>query len=253
MRYVRFQKGAVEGYGVQEKDKIWEIKGDPFGAFIVTQESYALNEVKLLAPVLPSKLVCVGLNYRDHAREMNEPLPKEPLIFIKPSTAVIGPEEVIRRPRQSQRVDYEAELAVVVKKRARNVPAERASEYILGYTCANDVTARDLQKRDGQWTRAKSFDTFAPLGPAIVDEIDPHHLKIEAYLNGHRKQSSSTEQLIFSPEELLSFISGIMTLLPGDVILTGTPSGVGPMLAGDEIEIVIEGIGSLKNTVANVD
>ncbi|HNY65630.1 MAG TPA: fumarylacetoacetate hydrolase family protein [Deltaproteobacteria bacterium] len=210
----------------------------------------AVEIERFLAPVQPGKIVAVGLNYRDHAREMGYELPKEPVLFMKPSTAVIGPFEEIRYPAQSSRVDYEAELAVVMGRTCRNVPASQAKGFILGYTCLNDVTARDLQTKDGQWTRAKSFDTFAPIGPWIVTDIDdPHALDITARLNGEVKQSSNTSNLIFSVFDLVAFISGVMTLNPGDVIATGTPSGVGPMQAGDEIEIEIKGIGVLKNKV----
>lgn len=207
---------------------------------------------RFLAPVQPSKIIAVGLNYRDHAREMGLDLPGEPILFMKPSTAVIGPFEEIRYPSQSSRVDYEAELAVVIGTACRNIRASRAKDCILGYTCLNDVTARDLQAKDGQWTRAKSFDTFAPIGPWIATDIeDPHALSITARLNGEVKQSSNTSNLIFSVFELVEFISSVMTLKPGDVIATGTPSGVGPMLPGDEIAIEIEGIGVLSNRVSS--
>ncbi len=207
---------------------------------------------RFLAPVQPSKIIAVGLNYRDHAREMGLELPGEPILFMKPATAVIGPFEEIRYPSQSSRVDYEAELAVVIGTTCRNVRASRAKDCILGYTCLNDVTARDLQAKDGQWTRAKSFDTFAPIGPWIATDIeDPHALSITARLNGEVKQSSNTSNLIFSVFELVEFISSVMTLKPGDVIATGTPSGVGPMLPGDEIAIEIEGIGVLNNRVSS--
>ena len=207
---------------------------------------------RFLAPVQPSKIIAVGLNYRDHAREMGLDLPGEPILFMKPSTAVIGPFEEIRYPSQSSRVDYEAELAVVIGTACRNIRASRAKDCILGYTCLNDVTARDLQAKDGQWTRAKSFDTFAPIGPWIATDIeDPHALSITARLNGEVKQSSNTSNLIFSVFELVEFISSVMTLKPGDVIATGTPSGVGPMLPGDEIAIEIEGIGVLNNRVSS--
>jgi 2-keto-4-pentenoate hydratase/2-oxohepta-3-ene-1,7-dioic acid hydratase in catechol pathway len=176
-------------------------------------------------------------------------LPKEPLLFLKPSTSVIGPGEALVYPKMSKQVDYEAELAVVIRKVAKAVPEERAAEYILGYTCFNDVTARDLQSKDKQWTRAKGFDSFAPIGPWIVTDIDPHHLEVSSYLNGERRQHSNTKNLIFGPHRLVSFISYVMTLLPGDVIATGTPSGIGPMAIGDKIDVVIQGIGTLSNTV----
>jgi 2-keto-4-pentenoate hydratase/2-oxohepta-3-ene-1,7-dioic acid hydratase in catechol pathway len=193
--------------------------------------------------------VAVGVNYQDHAAEFKKDLPKEPLLFLKPSTAVLGPQEPIHLPSRSRRVDYEAELAVVIRKRTSKIGPEETPDFILGYTCINDVTARDLQKEDGQWTRAKGFDTFAPLGPWIVTDLSPDNLKIESYLNGERRQSASTVQLIFKVPALVSFISQVMTLLPGDVIATGTPAGVGPMKSGDTIEVVIEGIGRLTNPV----
>ncbi len=205
---------------------------------------------KLLAPVLPGKIIAVGLNYRDHAQEMGLALPQNPILFMKPSTSVIGPDDKISYPAQSGRVDYEAELGVVISRKCRNVKAGRARDFIFGYTCLNDVTARDLQAADGQWTRAKSFDTFAPIGPWIVTDIeDPHNLAISSRLNGELKQSSSTSNLIFSVFDLVEFISSVMTLEKGDLIATGTPSGIGPMNRGDEIRIEIEGIGTLTNTV----
>lgn len=210
----------------------------------------ALEIERIAAPVIPGKIIAVGLNYRDHAREMALEIPSEPILFMKPSSSVIGPDETIRYPSQSSRVDYEAELAVVIGTTCRNVNAASAQDCILGYTCFNDVTARDLQAKDGQWTRAKSFDTFTPLGPWIVTGLnDPHGLTVTARLNGEVRQSSNTANLIFSVFDLVEFISHIMTLDPGDVIATGTPSGVGPMECGDVVEIEIEGIGVLKNTV----
>jgi len=197
----------------------------------------------------PSKIVCVGLNYKDHARELGMKLPGEPVIFIKPPSCVIGNDDYIIYPKGVKRLDYEAELALVVKRKARNVSEKDACKYISGYTCFNDVTARDLQKRDIQWTRAKSFDTFAPIGPRVVGNIDPLRLDIRLYKNGILRQASNTRNLIFSPYKLLSFISHIMSLLPGDVITTGTPSGVGSMDDGDTVEVVIDGIGVLRNKV----
>lgn len=213
-------------------------------------KEYALEKVTVLPPCKPTKIVCVGLNYKDHAAEMKEALPEEPVLFLKPPSSVIAHGSNIIYPKQSARVDYEAELGIVISKRAHNVPAKHAKDHILGYTCFNDVTARDLQKKDGQWTRAKSFDTFSPFGPYIVTDIDPLGLSIKAKLNGEVKQSSSTGNLIFDPYRLVEFISGVMTLEHGDVIATGTPSGVGPMKKGDVIEIEIEKIGTLTNKVA---
>lgn len=199
--------------------------------------------------IKPSKIVCVGTNYADHARELNLGIPEEPLIFIKPPSSIIYDGQDIVYPRGVTRLDFEAELAVIIKKEGRYIDEAGAHGYILGYTCLNDVTARDIQKRESQWTRSKSFDTFCPIGPHIEADADPSALKVESYLNGERKQSSTTANLLFSVPKLISFVSGIMTLLPGDIISTGTPFGVGQMLPGDHIEVRIEGIGSLKNTV----
>ncbi|MCE2541961.1 MAG: fumarylacetoacetate hydrolase family protein [Acidobacteria bacterium] len=205
--------------------------------------------LRLLAPVEPSKIVAVGLNYRDHAAEMNKPLPREPLIFLKPSTAVIGPGEAITLPPGVGRVDYESELGIVIGRRASHVAAADAAAYILGLTCVNDVTARELQRLDVQYTRAKGFDTFAPLGPAVAVGVDPKALDVQGWLNGERRQASNTRELIFDIGHLVKFVTSVMTLLPGDVISTGTPSGVGPLAAGDRIEIRIPGVGELKNEV----
>ena len=215
-----------------------------------SQREFSLQQARLLSPCLPSKIVAVGLNYRDHAEEMGLAIPEEPILFLKPSTSVIGPGDTIVLPAQSARVDYEAELAIVISKPARNVSRTEAQEHILGYTCLNDVTARDLQSKDGQWTRSKSFDTFCPIGPWIETELDGSDLKIELSLNGLSKQQSRTSNLIFSPAELVEFISAVMTLNPGDVIATGTTSGVGPMGPGDTVEVRIEGVGSLINQAA---
>ncbi len=199
---------------------------------------------------LPSKVVCVGLNYIEHAKELNMKIPAQPVIFLKPSSSVIFNNEKIKYPKMSKRVDYEAELAVVIAKKCKNVSEKNSKKYILGYACLNDVTARDLQKKDEQWTRAKSFDTFCPLGPHIVSGINPNNLKIELYLNGEVKQSSNTKNLIFKIPELVSFISKIMTLEKYDVIATGTPVGVGPVKIGDKIEVKIEKVGTLTNYIA---
>jgi 2-keto-4-pentenoate hydratase/2-oxohepta-3-ene-1,7-dioic acid hydratase in catechol pathway len=250
MKIVRFLHKGKERFGVVEGDHIQEAEGAMFGQFHRTRQGYPLEEVKLLPPVMPSKIVAIGLNYKDHASEVKIELPDEPLIFLKPGSAVIGHLDHIIYPPMSRRVDFEGELGIVIKKVAKAVPKEKADEFILGYTCCNDVTARDLQGKDGQWTRAKGFDTFAPLGPWIETEIDPTHLKLETFLNGERKQASDTSHLIFPPRRLVSFISRIMTLYPGDCIATGTPSGIGPMNVGDTVEVRIEGIGSLVNLVS---
>ena len=250
MRIVRFELTGRTGYGILEGEKISVLWSTPFGDGLknTVGEIASLPAVKLLAPCEPTKIVALGLNYRDHAAEFGHPLPEEPLLFMKPSTAVIGPDEDIIYPAMSRRVDYEAELAVVIGKTARHVKEEDVRDYVLGYTCINDVTARDLQKKDGQFTRSKSFDTFAPLGPWIETAIpDPDNLTVEAFLNGERRQHSSTRNLVFPVGALVSFISRIMTLLPGDVIATGTPAGVGAMQPGDVVEIRVEGIGTLRN------
>ena len=200
-------------------------------------------------PHHPTKIVLVGLNYTDHAKELEMPLPDEPILFLKPPTALVGPEDWIKYPAQAQRVDYEAELAVVMKDACKNIEPDEVMDYIEGFTCLNDVTARNLQKKDVQWTRAKSFDTFCPVGPRIVKEIEPNNVRIQSYLNGELRQDSTTANFIFSVEELVSFVSQVMTLLPGDIVATGTPSGIGAMQRGDTIEIVIEGIGTLRNYV----
>ncbi len=247
MKLLRFNKDGVSRYGIINGEDVIVInqKGDVEGANPV----FKLKDIEILPPSLPSKIIAIGVNYRDHAEEMGKEIPEEPLIFLKPGTAVIGHNDDIVHPDTSKRVDYEAELAIVIGKRAHRVSYEDAKDHILGYTCFNDVTARDLQKKDVQYTRAKGFDTFAPVGPWIETEIDPTDLVVESYLNGLLKQSSSTANLIFDPYYLVSFISHVMTLLPGDIISTGTPSGVGPMKPGDEIEIRIKGIGSLVNRV----
>jgi 2-keto-4-pentenoate hydratase/2-oxohepta-3-ene-1,7-dioic acid hydratase in catechol pathway len=209
-----------------------------------------LAEVELLPLVRPTKVVCVGLNYHDHARELGLTLPEEPIIFLKPSSSVIGPGDAIVMPACSERVDYEAELALVIGKTARFVSEADAPAYVFGYACANDVTARDLQKKDGQWTRAKSFDTFCPIGPWIETQVaDDRSLGIRAVVNGKLRQEGSTADMIFPPMALVSFISRVMTLLPGDVILTGTPAGIGPLQEGDEVSVEIDQVGFLLNPV----
>jgi 2-keto-4-pentenoate hydratase/2-oxohepta-3-ene-1,7-dioic acid hydratase in catechol pathway len=249
MKIVRFSTGKKTSCGIWNGDIIQGVSGTPFGRLKPNGENYKLSEVKLLSPCKPSKIPALGLNYRKHAEEVKMPIPKEPLLFLKPSTSVIGPEDNIICPEMSRRVDYEGELGIVIGKRTWRVSEKDANDYILGYTCVNDVTARDLQGKDGQWTRSKGFDTFAPIGPCIVTDIDPGDLAIETCLNGVTKQKSSTSDLIFSVKELVSFISRVMTLLPGDVIATGTPSGIGPMKAGDTVEVKIEKIGTLLNHV----
>ena len=213
--------------------------------------TFELSELDVLPPTKPTKIICVGLNYLDHAKELNMEIPTEPVIFMKPPSAVIGHGDKIIYPKASQQVDYEAEIAVVIGKRCRNITADRANDVIAGYTCFNDVTARDFQRQDGQWTRAKSFDTFAPLGPFIAspDEIDPNNVSIKSRVNGELRQDSNTSNLIFDIPTLIEFISGIMTLELGDIIATGTPAGVGELQRGDVVEVEIEGLGILRNEV----
>jgi 2-keto-4-pentenoate hydratase/2-oxohepta-3-ene-1,7-dioic acid hydratase in catechol pathway len=249
MKIVRFSAGGLPEYGILDNQNIQLLRGNPFGNIIPLDEHFKLGEVRLLAPSLPSKIVALGINYRSHATEFKHDLPEDPLIFLKPATAVIGPEAAIVYPAMSSQVDYEAELGIVIRKQAHLLSLDETSDYILGYTCFNDVTARDLQKRDGQWTRAKGFDTFAAIGPWIETELDPSNLNVETYLNGELKQHGVTADLIFSVPRIVSFVSQVMTLLPGDVIATGTPAGVGPMQPGDIVEIRVQGIGSLRNHV----
>lgn len=249
MKICRYAYGDSIEYGILEADGITALKGEPFSGIEKTDEKRSPDEVTLLPPTLPSKIVAVGLNYQEHINETGMDKPDAPILFIKPSTSVIGPGQPIIYPKQAARVDYEAELAVVIGKECRNVFPDEASSYIFGYTCLNDVTERFMQGMDGQWTRAKSFDTFCPVGPHIVTDIKPAGLQVEAYLNGEQRQSASTDLLIFNVEELVGFISNVMTLLPGDIIATGTPSGIDGMNPGDTIEIRIEKIGSLVNTV----
>ncbi|MFC1559544.1 fumarylacetoacetate hydrolase family protein [Candidatus Margulisiibacteriota bacterium] len=216
---------------------------------LVIGQNIGLIEEKERIDILPGKIIAVGLNYKDHARELKMHIPGEPIIFMKPNTAVIGHMDDIIYPKMSAHVDYEAELAVIIKEKAKNISEKEAKKYIFGYTCANDVTARDLQKKDGQWTRAKSFDTFCPLGPVVVDKINPDKLSIKMYLNGEVVQNSNTSNMIFNVSKIVSFISSVMTLLPGDVILTGTPAGIGKLKPGDMAEVEISGIGKLTNQV----
>ena len=241
MRIIRFSAPEKLGVGtdplfgvLNDQDAILVLRGDPiYSGIVPAEKSLKLSDVKLLAPVIPrSKVVCIGKNYADHAAEMDSEVPSEPIIFIKPNTSVIGPNEVIIWPRMSERVDYEAELAIVIGRICKEVPASKAKDVIYGYTLANDVTARDLQKKDGQWSRAKGFDTFCPLGPWIETEFIPGDQKITSTLNGEVKQSSMLSEMIFKVPQIIEFVTNVMTLLPGDVILTGTPAGIGPMPSG---------------------
>jgi 2-keto-4-pentenoate hydratase/2-oxohepta-3-ene-1,7-dioic acid hydratase in catechol pathway len=236
-RYVLEQEGAYR-----------LIEGDVFAGGPYTTGA-VVSARKILSPVTPSKVVAIGLNYKDHAAERNKPLPPQPLMFMKPSTTVIGPGDAIRLPAGAGRVDYEAEMGIVIGRRAYRVPAASAADYILGITCINDVTARDLQTKDVQYTRAKGFDTFAPIGPCIAVGLDPSALDIEGWVNDEKRQSSNTRQLIFSVADIIAFITSVMTLLPGDVIATGTPAGIGALTPGDRFTVKIEGIGELSNPV----
>jgi 2-keto-4-pentenoate hydratase/2-oxohepta-3-ene-1,7-dioic acid hydratase in catechol pathway len=263
MRYCRFETEFGPQYGeVRERAGNDWIEGllpppeeDPWAKLSTEAaaafEAVPLGRATLLAPVVPSKIVCIGRNYRDHASELGNPVPKEPLLFLKAPSAIIGTGNIIRIPAQSERVDFEGELAVVIGKVASRIgAAEDVQPYIRGYTIVNDVTARDLQKSDGQWSRAKGFDSFCPVGPVVTDEIDPGSgLTIETRLNGTLHQQGNTRDLIFSIADLLRYITAAMTLLPGDLIPTGTPAGVAPMQPGDEVEVRVEGIGSLRNPV----
>ena len=254
MKILRFTTEMSVKYGVQEGDLIRESEGSPYNPteLRLSSRRHRISDIKILAPATPSKVVAVGLNYFGHAEELKMTIPDVPLLFLKPSTSLIGPGDDIVYPDSSERVDYEAELGVVIKARAYRVPEAKALDYVLGYTCLNDVTARDLQKKDGQWTRAKGFDTFCAIGPHIETELDPTNVPVEAYLNGELKQQSNTSDLIFAVPKLINFISNVMTLLPGDVIATGTPSGIGPMNPGDTIEIKLGGIGTLRNHVVKM-
>jgi len=247
-RVFRIQQADGPRYALESSDGLRSIDGDIFeGPPYTTGERIA--GARILSPVTPSKIVAIGLNYKDHAAEMNKPLPSEPLMFLKPSTAVIGPGDAIRVPPNVGDIHYEAELGVVIGRRASRVSADKGMEYVLGLTCLIDVTARDLQRKEIQYTRAKGFDTFAPIGPCIAVGLDPSALDVEGWLNGERKQASNTRQLIFTVPQIVAFVSNVMTLLPGDVIATGTPSGVGPLKSGDTFTVKISGIGELTNTV----
>jgi len=253
MKIVRVRlEGDEIAYGGVEPEGVRVYRGTPFVAWEPTETVVSFTEVQLLAPVFPTKVVAVGRNYADHAAEHGAEVPEEPLIFIKPATAVIGPLASIILPPESSEVQHEAELAVVIGTVTRNVEAGDVGSHVLGYTAANDVSARDLQRKDGQWARAKGFDTFCPLGPAIETEVDPlEGLSIICRVDGEIRQSGTTSDMVFGVGEIVSFISRVMTLLPGDVILTGTPSGVGPLVPGNRVEVEIERIGSLLNPVAS--
>jgi len=253
MKIYRYKHNTKISFGVLKEDRLYPVQGSAFRKFKTAKKGIPVGDVTLLPPVMPSKIIAIGLNYKDHAMERGKPLPEEPLIFLKPSSAVIGPKDIIVYPSMTKRVDFEGELAVIIKKKASRLRLDdQADDYILGYTCFNDVTARDLQTRDVQFTRAKSFDTFAAIGPCIATDIDPARLRVKTFLNGKLKQSGNTRNLIFPVPFLVRFVSNIMTLNPGDVITTGTPAGIGPMVPGDKVDVQIEGIGTLSNTVMKI-
>ncbi|WP_414469879.1 fumarylacetoacetate hydrolase family protein [Methanobacterium sp. ACI-7] len=258
MKILQFIENGKEKTGLLEDNDVIELSCSSLEA--INSDSidkykknsiYKIEDIRLKSPVSPSKVICVGLNYRDHAAELNMDLPEEPIIFMKPTTTVIGHLDNIYYPDSSSQVDYEAEIGIIISKEAKNINSDKAREFIGGYTAFNDVTARDLQQKDGQWTRAKSFDTFAPIGPCIETDLDPMKQNISLNLNGELKQNSNTKNMIFDVYELVEFISSIMTLKPGDVIATGTPPGVGPMNVGDTVEVGLENIGILRNYVKN--
>ncbi|WP_432938953.1 fumarylacetoacetate hydrolase family protein [Kribbella sp. CA-253562] len=258
MRIARFSVDDEPKYGLVETDDpeglvgtVAVLDSDPlYRPVKLTGETLQLADVRLLAPVIPrSKVVCVGRNYADHAAELGNDVPAEPMIFLKPNTSVIGPRDGIVYPEQTNNLHFEGELAIVIGRICRDLPRERAEEVIFGYTIANDVTARDLQKTDGQWARAKGYDTFCPLGPWITTDLDVSDVRISTEVNGEPKQDGRTSQFIFDIPEVLAYITSFTTLLPGDVVLTGTPAGVGPMLPGDEVAVSVEGIGTLTNKV----
>jgi 2-keto-4-pentenoate hydratase/2-oxohepta-3-ene-1,7-dioic acid hydratase in catechol pathway len=253
MRIVRYRHQGEVGFGIMEDETVAAIAPHPFGAFEYTGERFPAEQARLLAPVLPSKVVAVGRNYADHAREMGGEVPADPVIFLKPSTSVVGPDDAIVRPGWAGRVDYEGELAVVIGRLVRRLDQGNAIQAVLGFSCANDVTARDLQKADGQWARAKGFDTFCPLGPWIETDLDSSDLAVRTLVNGQPRQQARTSQLEHGVASLLAFVSRVMTLLPGDVLLTGTPAGVGPLEPGDRVEVEVEGIGVLANEVVDED
>lgn len=251
MRFIRYTTGSdAPRYGWVYEDRVGPIEGEPFGEYRRMDAEIPLHMVRLLAPIQPGKIVCVGRNYAEHAREQSVDVPDIPLLFLKPPSAVIGPGDTIILPPQSRQVEHEGELAVVIGKRGRWIPAEDALKFLLGFTVANDVTARDLQRRDGQWTRGKGFDTFLPLGPWIETDLDPADILVQTRVNGEMRQMASTREMMFPVEQLIAFVSSVMTLEPGDLILTGTPAGIGPLHAGDTVEVTVEGIGSLSNPVA---
>jgi 2-keto-4-pentenoate hydratase/2-oxohepta-3-ene-1,7-dioic acid hydratase in catechol pathway len=251
MRIIRYQQGAEPArYGWLNEEQVGAVEGSIFAEFRRLEARTPLARIKLLAPVVPGKIICVGRNYSAHAKEHGAEVPEAPLLFLKPPSAVIGTGDTIYLPPQSQQVEHEAELAVIISKRCRWISPAEASSFIFGYTIANDVTARDLQRRDGQWTRAKGFDTFCPIGPWIETEFDPADAVISCHVNHELRQMASTCDMVHSVSQLVAYASTVMTLVPGDLLLTGTPAGVSPLLAGDRVRVTIEGLGMLENPVA---
>ena len=253
MRIARFVHGGRIAWGVVETGQqaltVAEIKDHPMGPIEFTGDRFAIDDVRLLAPILPSKVLAVGRNYAAHAAELGNDVPERPLIFLKPSTSVIGTGDLIRLPVDSRQVEHEAELALVIGRVAKDVPRDRALEVVFGYTCANDVTARDQQREDGQFTRAKGYDSFCPIGPWIQTDFDPSAVRVRCLVNGEVTQDGNTRDMIFDIATIVSFMSHVMTLVPGDVILTGTPEGVGPIVDQDTVTVAIDGIGELVNPV----
>ena len=249
MRLVRFSSEGSTSYGVLDGDSIRQITGQAFAEINYSGETFALADVKLLAPVEPKKIVLVGLNFASHAAEVHQETPSEPLIFFKPSSAIVASGEEIVLPHQSTQVEIEAELTVVIGKRAKNVAKEKVGDYILGYTVSNDVTARDIQFSDLQWARSKAFDSFCPVGPWIETDFDPGNKRISSTINGETRQDASTSEMVYSPEFLISYISHNFTLEPGDIVLTGSPAGISQVVAGDVVQCSIEGIGTLHSFV----
>lgn len=250
MRIVRYQLASeAPRFGWVQDNQVGQLEGSPFGEYRRLDAAYQVGEIRLLAPIVPSKIICVGRNYVAHAKEHNAEVPEVPLLFLKPPSSVINPNEKIILPPQSRQVEHEAELAIVIGKQGRWIALEETNEYILGYTIANDVTARDLQRTDGQWTRAKGFDTFCPFGPWIQTDFDPADALITCHVNGEMRQMASTRDMVFSVRQLIAYASSVMTLEPGDLLLTGTPAGVSPLKSGDLVEVSIEGLGKLANLV----
>lgn len=251
MRFIRYKTGSeAPRYGWIYEDRVGPIEGEPFGEFRRLDAEIPLHMIRILAPVVPGKIICVGRNYAEHAKEQNVEVPEIPLLFMKPPSSVIGTGDTIILPPQSSRVEHEGELGVVIGRTGRWIAAENALSHVFGYTVANDVTARDLQRKDGQWTRGKGFDTFCPLGPWIETELNPTDVLVQTRVNGEMRQMASTREMMFPVEQLIAFISSVMTLNPGDLILTGTPAGIGPLSPGDVVEVSVEGIGALQNPVA---